>query len=78
MRKKEPAYVLHICKNPNCNEGWLDLDLTNAQTRPPKWKYCEKCCKEFGYVNPETPPKKTLSKTQLETIEKNKFQKRKK
>ena len=70
-------YVIHFCKNKKCNNGWLDEDLTNAKTNPPKWKYCEECCKKYGYVNPEFPPKKKLSEKQLEVIEKNKFAKRK-
>ena len=71
-------YVIHYCKNPKCNNSWIDEDLTNAQTRPPRWKYCDECCKKYGYVNPKTPPKKKLSQKQQETIKKNKFCKRKK
>lgn len=38
-------FVLHFCKNPDCNVGWLDTDETNVKTIPPKWKYCRECCK---------------------------------
>lgn len=41
-------FVLHFCKNPNCNVGWLDTDETNVKTIPPKWKYCRECCKLLG------------------------------
>ena len=41
-------FVLHFCKNPNCNVGWLDTDETNVKTIPPKWKYCRECCKILG------------------------------
>ena len=41
-------YVIHFCRNKNCNNCWLDKDLTNAQSRPPAWKYCESCCNEMG------------------------------
>lgn len=74
---KQTAYVVHYCKNPKCNNAWIDEDLTNAKSRPPRWKYCSECC-EKGFVNPETPPKKQLSKKQWEIINRNKFQKRKK
>ena len=41
-------FVLHFCKNPDCNVGWLDTDETNVKTIPPKWKYCRECCKLLG------------------------------
>ena len=55
---KNNNYVVHFCKNPECNECWIDEDLTNAKSRAPKWKYCPKCCEEYGYVNPECPPRR--------------------
>jgi hypothetical protein len=77
MGKK--AYVIHFCKNKECNNAWIDLDLTNAQTRPPSWKYCKECCEKLGInFDKQEPPKKVLSKKQIETLEKNKFTKRKK
>lgn len=71
-------YVVHYCKNKKCNNAWIDEDLTNAKSRPPTWKYCKECCTKYGYVNPPQPPKKKLSEKQLQTINKNKFHKRKK
>ena len=41
-------FVLHFCKNPDCNVGWVDVDETNVKTIPPKWKYCRECCKLLG------------------------------
>lgn len=41
-------FVLHFCKNPDCNVGWLDIDVTDVTTIPPKWKYCRECCKLLG------------------------------
>lgn len=77
-KKKKICYVWHGCKNPKCNNGWMDLDLTNAKTNMPRWKYCEDCCEKYGFVNPETPPKKKLSEKQKETLNKYKFTRREK
>ena len=41
-------YVNHFCKNSKCNNNWLDVDVTNAKTIPPQWKYCKECCKSLG------------------------------
>jgi hypothetical protein len=41
-------YVVHYCKNPECNNCWIDKDVTNVKTYPPTWKYCEECCKKLG------------------------------
>lgn len=76
--QKEKIFVVHFCKNKNCNNAWLDEDLTNAKSRPPRWKYCKECCEKFGFTNPKSTPKKILSEKQQETIQKHRFQKRKK
>ena len=75
---KEKTFVVHFCKNKECNNAWLDEDLTNAKSRVPQWKYCPECCNKYGFINPIFPPKKQLSERQKETIQKNKFCKRKK
>ncbi len=49
-------YVLHACKNHNCNEGWLDIDEYNAKVKPPKWRYCP-TCKAKGYSDSKDPQK---------------------
>ena len=78
MKKKEKIYVIHFCKNKECNNAWIDLDLTNAKSRPPRWKYCSECCKKYGFTNPDVPPKKILTEKQQRIIEQYKFSKRKK
>jgi hypothetical protein len=56
-------FVLHFCKNPDCNVGWLDIDLTNVITIPPKWKYCRKCCELLGIdFNKQEKPKSNRGK----------------
>ena len=70
-------YVVHFCKNPDCNNAWLDLDLTNAQTRPPSWKYCPECCEKYGFVNPPTPPHRKNYEDRLKLIEKYNFKAKK-
>lgn len=57
-------YVIHVCKNPKCNNCWIDEDLHNAQDRPPQWKYCSECEKK-GFKN----PKKRKSNKTPEQIE---------
>lgn len=41
-------YVVHFCKNPDCNNCWIDKDKTHVKTVPPKWKYCKECCRKLG------------------------------
>lgn len=56
-------FVLHFCKNPDCNVGWLDVDETNVKTIPPKWKYCRECCKLLGIdFNKQKKPKSNRGK----------------
>lgn len=75
---KKKVFVVHYCKNKKCNNAWIDEDLTNAKTRPPRWKFCADCCAKFGIdFNSQIPPKKKLSKKQIEVLQKNKFCKRK-
>lgn len=42
------AYVVHFCKNTECNNCWIDKDITQVSTYPPKWKYCKECCAKLG------------------------------
>lgn len=70
--------MVHYCKNRDCNNAWIDVDLTNAKSRPPSWKYCKECCDKFGFVNSEQPPKKQLSEKQKEVLQKNHFSMRRK
>ena len=43
-------YVVHFCKNPDCNNCWIDKDKTHVKTVPPKWKYCKECCKNLVLI----------------------------
>lgn len=47
-RENKRPYVIHFCKNKDCNNCWIDIDLTNVKTFPPSWKYCRECCKKMG------------------------------
>jgi len=61
-------YVVHYCKNPECNNCWIDKDVTNVKTYPPTWKYCEECCKKLGIdFNNQS---RELSEKQQEAIDK--------
>lgn len=75
---KDNVYVVHFCKNKNCNNAWIDEDLTNAISNVPRWKFCDECCRKYGYTNPTLPPKKKLSAKQEEIIQKNKFKSKEK
>lgn len=50
---KKP-YVVHYCRNKNCNRAWLDEDETGAKSRPPQYKYCS-LCELNGYVTTKDP-----------------------
>lgn len=59
-------YVMHICHNPKCNNGWIDKDLTRRTTFPPDWKYCRECCEKMGIDYDAQTPDSNLSKKELE------------
>lgn len=54
-------YVMHVCKNPDCNNGWLDIDKTNVKDKPPHWKYCRECCEKLGIDFDKQTPKSNAS-----------------
>ena len=65
-------FVLHFCKNPDCNVGWLDVDVTDVTTIPPKWKYCRECCKLLGIdFDKQKKPKSNRGKNLRKTDEDN-------
>lgn len=74
MAEKSKKYVVHYCKNKECNNCWIDEDITNVKNKPPKWKYCAECCEKHGFVNPERPE---LSDKQKEVLKRNQFKPRK-
>lgn len=50
--------VVHFCKNRQCNNAWIDKDLTKAKSRPPQWKYCRECCERMGIdFDTQIPPR---------------------
>ena len=60
-------YVVHFCKNPDCNNCWIDKDKTHVKTVPPKWKYCKECCKKLGIdFNKQKPDRKVSKNIQPE------------
>lgn len=67
-------YVLHFCRNRECNNAWIDKDLTHSQNIPPKWKYCRKCAEKLGInYNTQTPDSNL---TEKELTHKNKLRER--
>ena len=65
-------FVLYFCKNPDCNIGWLDIDVTDVTTIPPKWKYCRECCKLLGIdFDKQKKPKSNRGKNLRKTDEDN-------
>lgn len=69
-------YVMHICRNKKCNNGWLDKDLTNAKTNPPDWKYCRECAAKLGINYDAQTTTSNLSEKELLHLEKKKEQAR--
>lgn len=63
------TYVLHLCKNKKCNNGWIDKDLTNVKTNPPAWKYCRECAEKLGIDYDAQTPTSNLTKKELEHLE---------
>lgn len=59
------TYVMHICRNPKCNNGWIDKDLTNAKVTPPDWKYCRECCEKMGIDYDAQTPTSNLTEKEL-------------
>lgn len=58
-------YVMHICHNPKCNNGWIDKDLTNVKTNPPAWKYCKECCQKLGIDFEKQKPSDYMSEAEI-------------
>lgn len=67
-------FMQYICKH--CDKIYLDKDVKGRMT-PIKGCYCPECVEKYGFVNPETPPKKKLSVKQINTLKENQFQVRK-
>lgn len=65
-------YVVHFCQNKECNNSWIDKDLTNVKTFPPTWKYCKECCNMLGIDFDSQKPGNSTSEEQKEVQQKNK------
>ncbi len=50
-------YVLHFCKDKNCNEGWLAPDEYGVKSLPPRHLYCWQCELFEGKSNGKDPNK---------------------
>ncbi len=67
------SYVMHFCRNSRhpenskkyCNNGWIDIDLTNAKSTPPDWKYCRECCERMGIDYDAQTPTSNLTEKEL-------------
>lgn len=67
-------YVMHICRNKKCNNGWIDKDLTDARVNPPDWKYCQECAAKLGIDYESQTPDSNLTAEEL--AHKNKLRER--
>lgn len=63
-------YVMHDCKSKNCNNGWIDKDITHATMYPPSWKYCKECCEKLGIDFDSQTPNSNLSDEELKIKQK--------
>ena len=63
-------YVIHFCRNKECNNGWIDIDKTKVKTIPPSWKYCKECAKKLGIDFDKQSPSDTKSEKQVKREEK--------
>lgn len=59
-------YVMHFCRNKQCNNGWIDKDLTNVKTNPPAWKYCRECAEKQGIDFENQKPSDYMSEEEKE------------
>ena len=65
---------MHICRNKQCTNGWIDKDLTDARVNPPSWKYCRECAEKLGIDYAAQTPTSNLTEKELE--HKNKLRER--
>lgn len=65
-------YVVHYCRNKECNNAWIDTDKTKVKDYPPHWKYCRECCEKLGIDFDKQTTKSNASSKQLEAYAKGK------
>lgn len=73
-------YVMHICRNKECDAIWIDKDLTNVKTNPPSWKYCRECAEKLGINYDAQTPESNLTEKEikLKTEKRLRFERNKK
>ena len=40
-------YVIHFCKNKECNNAFIAVDYTKVKDVPSHWRLCPDCCKKL-------------------------------
>lgn len=56
-RKTTKPYVVHYCRNRQCDRAWIDVDLQGVTSRPATHRYCNACILD-GYKQPKKDPNK--------------------
>lgn len=64
-------YVVHFCRNKECNNGWIDEDKAKVKTIPPSWKYCKECAEKLGIDFDKQEPSDAKTEKQLEAEKEN-------
>lgn len=59
-------YVVHYCKNKNCNNAFMAEDYTKVIDIPPHWRLYPDCCKELGIDYDKQRPWNSYSEKQKE------------
>ena len=75
-------YVVHFCKNKECNNAFIAVDYTKVKDVPSHWRLCPDCCKkldiDYGKQRPwNMRDEKTQKriKEQIERLKKYRFKK---
>lgn len=63
-------YVVHFCKNKECNNAFIAEDYTKVKDVPPHWRLCHDCCKELGIDYGKQRPWNSYSEKQKAKLEK--------
>lgn len=63
-------YVVHFCKNKECNNAFIAEDYTKVKDVPPHWRLCPDCCKELGIDYGKQRPWNSYSEKQKAKLEK--------
>jgi hypothetical protein len=55
-------YVIHFCKNKQCDSGWLAPDEYGVRSLPPRHLYCDDCELFEGKTNKKDPKRVAAGK----------------